>query len=68
MNPSYRTDIVELGQGDRGIMEFTYTKPGMYMFHVHINRFTDLGWMGMFNVDKHPTTLNQPIEISTSTS
>ena len=50
MNPSYRTDIVELGQGDRGIMEFNYTKPGMYMFHAHINRFTDLGWMGMFNV------------------
>ena len=54
MNPSYTTDIVELGQGDRGIMEFNYTKPGMYMFHAHINRFTDLGWMGMFNVVNHP--------------
>ena len=49
-------------------MEFNYTKPGMYMFHAHINRFTDLGWMGMFNVDKHPTTMNQPIAISTSIS
>ena len=50
MSPSYRTDIVELGQGDRGIIEFNYTQPGLYMFHAHINEFTDLGWMGMFNV------------------
>ncbi len=49
-NPAYKTDILTLGQGDRGIIEFTYDKPGMYMFHAHINRFTNLGWMGMFNV------------------
>ena len=67
MNPSYTTDIVELGQGDRGIMEFTYTKPGMYMFHAHINRFTDLGWMGMFNVVNHPNTMIQPVATSSST-
>ena len=59
MNPAYKTDIVTLGQGDRGIMEFTYDKPGMYMFHAHINRFTNLGWMGMFNVqDKSAATTN----------
>jgi FtsP/CotA-like multicopper oxidase with cupredoxin domain len=50
MNPAYKTDIVTLGQGDRGIMEFTYDQPGMYMFHAHVTRFTNLGWMGMFNV------------------
>jgi hypothetical protein len=50
LNPSYKTDIVELGQGNRGIVEFTYDKPGMFMFHAHINGFTDLGWMGMFDV------------------
>jgi hypothetical protein len=50
MNPAYKTDIVTLGQGDRGIMEFTYHNPGMFMFHAHINEFTNLGWMGMFNV------------------
>jgi hypothetical protein len=48
--PSYKTDIVELGQGNRGIVEFIYDKPGMFMFHAHINGFTDLGWMGMFDV------------------
>ncbi|HET7391785.1 MAG TPA: multicopper oxidase domain-containing protein [Nitrososphaeraceae archaeon] len=53
LNPSYKTDIVELGQGNRGIVEFTYDKPGMFMFHAHINGFTDLGWMGMFDVLKN---------------
>jgi FtsP/CotA-like multicopper oxidase with cupredoxin domain len=59
MNPSYKTDIVELGQGDRGIMEFNYTQPGMYMFHAHITEFTDLGWMGMFNVQNKAAALQK---------
>jgi FtsP/CotA-like multicopper oxidase with cupredoxin domain len=59
-NPTFLTDIVTLGQGDRGTLEFTYHKTGMFMFHAHINRFTNLGWMGMFNVtDKPiPTTIS----------
>jgi hypothetical protein len=55
-NPSFLTDIVTLGQGDRGIMEFTYNITGMYMFHAHKNEFTNLGWMGMFNVTDKPIT------------
>ena len=54
-NPSYLTDIVTLGQGDRGIMEFNYDKQGMFMFHAHKNEFTNLGWMGMFNVQDKST-------------
>jgi FtsP/CotA-like multicopper oxidase with cupredoxin domain len=50
MNPAYLTDIVTLGQGDRGIMELSYPYPGRYMFHAHINEFADKGWMGFFNV------------------
>ena len=46
----YLTDIVTLSQGDRGIMEFTYAYPGTYMFHAHQTLFTDLGWMGLFDV------------------
>ena len=46
----YNTDIVTLSQGDRGIMEFTYKYPGTYMFHAHQAEFTDLGWMGLFDV------------------
>ena len=30
------TDIVTLGQGDRGTMEFTYHKTGMFMFHADL--------------------------------
>jgi manganese oxidase len=48
--PSFENDIVTLGQGDRGILEFNYHYPGKYMFHSHINEFSDLGWMGLFNV------------------
>ena len=48
--PSFENDIVTLGQGDRGLLEFDYPYPGKYMFHSHINEFSDLGWMGLFNV------------------
>jgi FtsP/CotA-like multicopper oxidase with cupredoxin domain len=47
---SFVHDVVELGQGDRGIMELEYKYPGQYMFHAHVTEFTDLGWMGFFNV------------------
>jgi FtsP/CotA-like multicopper oxidase with cupredoxin domain len=50
----YNTDIVTLTQGDRGIMEFTYDYPGTYMFHAHQAEFTDLGWMGLFDVRGNP--------------
>jgi FtsP/CotA-like multicopper oxidase with cupredoxin domain len=46
------TDIVTLGQGDRGMLEFHYNFPGLFMFHAHINHFSDLGWIGFFNVTK----------------
>jgi FtsP/CotA-like multicopper oxidase with cupredoxin domain len=50
MQGRWTNDIIELGQGDRGIMELQFHLPGMFMFHAHINRFTNLGWLGMFNV------------------
>ena len=49
------TDIVTLGQGDRGIIEFTPQNKGMMMFHAHVNEFADLGWMSMFNVVSNAT-------------
>jgi len=48
--PNFKTDIVTLSQGDRGILEFQYDIPGRYMFHAHVTEFTDLGWMGFFDV------------------
>ena len=43
-------DVIELGQANRGIVEFDYSNPGKYMFHAHVQEFIDLGWMGLFDV------------------
>ena len=48
--PNFVTDLVTLAQGDRGVIEFKYDYPGRYMFHAHQTEFTDLGWMGLFDV------------------
>jgi FtsP/CotA-like multicopper oxidase with cupredoxin domain len=50
MKPEFINDILTLGQGDRGILEFDYKVPGDFMFHSHINRFALLGWTGFFHV------------------
>ena len=50
LTPSYLTDVVHLGIADRGILEFSYKFPGQYMFHAHQSEFTELGWMGYFDV------------------
>ncbi|MBI5697739.1 MAG: multicopper oxidase domain-containing protein [Thaumarchaeota archaeon] len=48
--PSTYTDMITLSQGERGIMEFTYTYPGKYMFHAHKTEFAEKGWVGVFLV------------------
>jgi FtsP/CotA-like multicopper oxidase with cupredoxin domain len=53
MNPSYVNDILTLGQGDRGILEFKYLVPGDFMIHSHVNRFAELGWTGFLHVTKN---------------
>jgi FtsP/CotA-like multicopper oxidase with cupredoxin domain len=50
-------DIIELGQANRGIVEFDYDNPGRYMFHAHVQEFTDLGWMGLFDVKQENATI-----------
>ena len=37
-------------QGQRGVLEIDFTHTGRFMFHAHQSEFTDLGWMGFFNV------------------
>ncbi len=44
------TDTVMQCQGQRGVLEIDFTNTGMFMFHAHQSEFTDLGWMGFFNV------------------
>jgi FtsP/CotA-like multicopper oxidase with cupredoxin domain len=48
--PSQYTDMITLSQGERGIMEFTYTYPGKYLFHAHKTEFAEKGWVGLFLV------------------
>lgn len=51
LEPTLRiVDTISQVQGQRGILEFTYKYPGMFMFHAHVSEFTELGWMGMFHV------------------
>jgi FtsP/CotA-like multicopper oxidase with cupredoxin domain len=44
------TDTVMLCQGQRGIIEIDFHNPGRFMFHAHQSEFTELGWMGFFEV------------------
>lgn len=45
-----RVDNIIQMQGSRGIIEFRPRYIGKPMFHAHVSEFTELGWMGHFNV------------------
>jgi FtsP/CotA-like multicopper oxidase with cupredoxin domain len=51
LQPHEFTDTVSMGQGERHILEFTYDRPGKFMFHAHQSEFAELGWMGLFDVN-----------------
>jgi FtsP/CotA-like multicopper oxidase with cupredoxin domain len=44
------TDTVMLCQGQRGVIEIDFAHTGRFMFHAHQSEFTELGWMGFFEV------------------
>lgn len=50
LTPLEYTDTIIQGQAQRGILEFTYKYPGIYMFHAHVTEFSELGWSGHFEV------------------
>lgn len=50
LTPIEYTDTIMQTQAQRGIIEFSYKFPGMYMFHAHNTEFAELGWTGMFDV------------------
>ena len=57
LTPTSKTvDLIMQCQAQRGILEFTFVEhePGLYMFHAHQSEFTELGWMGMFDVVEIP--------------
>jgi FtsP/CotA-like multicopper oxidase with cupredoxin domain len=39
-------------QAQRGILEFTYKCPGLFMFHAHKTECAELGWTGNFQVSE----------------
>ena len=49
--PNAFTDIIELGQGERSVLELRFRETGKYMFHAHQTEFSEKGWMGMFSVE-----------------
>ena len=50
LEPVELTDTVMLCQGQRGILEVCFERAGKFMFHAHQSEFTELGWMGFFDV------------------
>ncbi|SUU88802.1 multicopper oxidase [Aminobacter aminovorans] len=53
LTPTLKTvDLITQCQAQRGIIEFTFAEheAGLYMFHPHQSEFTELGWVGMFDV------------------
>jgi len=53
LEPTLKTvDTITQCQGQRGILELSFQgfEPGLYMFHAHQSEFTELGWIGAFEV------------------
>jgi nitrite reductase (NO-forming) len=48
LTPTVNTDVINLGQADRAIIEFTLPERGRYMFHPHQHPMASLGAMGWF--------------------
>jgi FtsP/CotA-like multicopper oxidase with cupredoxin domain len=52
LEPTEYTDTVMQCQGQRGILEMRFPHTGQFMFHAHQSEFTELGWMGFFEVSE----------------
>jgi FtsP/CotA-like multicopper oxidase with cupredoxin domain len=50
LEPLEFTDTVMQCQGQRGILEWRFPQTGRFMFHAHQSEFTELGWVGFFEV------------------
>jgi len=46
------TDIITMGQAERSMLEIRFRHPGRFMFHAHKTEFSELGWMGLFQVEE----------------
>lgn len=50
LEPVEFTDTIMLCQAERAVLEVRFPYAGRFMFHAHQSEFTELGWMGMFEV------------------
>ena len=50
LEPDSYTDTFSLGMAERSTLDIVFREPGKYMFHSHISEFSELGWMGVFEV------------------
>jgi FtsP/CotA-like multicopper oxidase with cupredoxin domain len=50
LTPSEYTDTIMLCQAERAVLEVRFPYTGRFMFHAHQTEFTELGWMGLFEV------------------
>src|SRR3989337_1115316 len=50
LTPSEFTDTIMLCQAERAVLEMRFPYSGRFMFHAHQTEFTELGWMGLFEV------------------
>jgi FtsP/CotA-like multicopper oxidase with cupredoxin domain len=50
LSPSEYTDTIMLCQAERAVLELRFPYTGRFMFHAHQTEFTELGWMGLFEV------------------
>jgi FtsP/CotA-like multicopper oxidase with cupredoxin domain len=50
LEPTEFSDTIMIGQAQRGVLEMCFPHPGSFMFHAHKTEFTELGWMGFFEV------------------
>jgi FtsP/CotA-like multicopper oxidase with cupredoxin domain len=50
LRPTEFTDVIMLCQAERAILEVRFPFAGRFMFHAHQSEFTELGWMGIFEV------------------
>ncbi len=52
LTPDTFTDVITMGQAERSVLEVRFRHPGRYMFHAHKTEFSELGWMGLFEVEE----------------
>ena len=48
--PAFKTDMIMMDQGDRGIIETVFHFPGKYMAHAHRDSVGGRGWSSLFSV------------------